>query len=309
MEIQKQLQALGYNLGTFGKNKDGIDGRLGSTTAIALEKAKADGYIMGADGKLVKQAASAPAAVSSAATAAAPGKIVDLSRSDFYTDGTPRSSSGVSSGSAGAPAGSETAEDPKDIVNTIQLALGVSSTGELGQADIAAFGEYVKKNGNDPFEALNKLIAGNVAESALSESEKMSALKLKLTQLDEAGRAGTAIDFLTKLFSKGEKATAGAERATAGAERGAASSTDNVVTNKAKPDNPNIADQNPYVQSRSGYGTGSQPTQFAKFENSAIGNLSKAIDDMVRGGKSPATDDIILAAEKGFAERFGFKSQ
>ena len=307
-EIQKQLKALGYNLGTFGKNKDGVDGRLGSTTATALEKARTDGYTMGADGKLVKQAASAPAAVSSAA---APGKIVDLSRSDFYTDGTPRSSSGATSGSAGAPAGtasSEPTEDPKDIVNTIQLALGVSSTGELGQADIAAFGEYVKKNGNDPFEALNKLIAGNVAESALSESEKMSALKLKLTQLDEAGRAGTAIDFLTKLFSKGEKATAGAERATAGAERGAASSTDNVVTNKAKPDNPNIADQNPYVQSRSGYGTGSQPTQFAKFENSAIGNLSKAIDDMVRGGKSPATDDIILAAEKGFAERFGFKA-
>ena len=301
-EIQKQLKELGYNLGTFGKNKDGVDGRLGQTTATALEKAKADGYTMGADGKLVKQAVAQEPAAPERGAYLPPGSTTDAAKEYSAADASRKALD------ANTPTDAEPVEDPKDIVGTIQLALGLSSTGNLGQADIAAFGEYVKKNGNDPYEALNKIISGAVAESAMSEAEKMSALKSRLTQLDEAGRAGIAMDFLTKLFSKGEKATAGAERATAGAERGAASSTDNVVTNKAKPDNPNIAGQNPYVQSRSGYGTGSQPTQFAKFENSAIGNLSKAIDDMVRGGKNPATDDIILAAEKGFAERFGFKA-
>jgi hypothetical protein len=282
-EIQKQLKALGYNLGTFGKNKDGVDGRLGSTTAIALEKAKADGYTMGADGKLVKQTASAPAAVANA-SAEAPAAASDPS-------------------AVNNSAGSEPAEDPKDVVRAIQLALGVPSTGNLGQADIAAFGEYVKKNGGDPAEALNKIISGDVAESVMSEAEKMSALKLRLSQLDEAGRGGTAFEFLTKLFGKG-----GDDAATAATKVVPPKVTPTGTVNRAKPDNPNIAAQNPYVQSRSGYGTGSQPTQFAKFENSAIGNLTKAVDDMIRGGKNPATKDVILAAEKGFAERFGFKA-
>lgn len=271
-EIQKQLKSMGYNLGTFGKNKDGVDGRLGQTTATALEKAKTDGYTMDASGKLVKQAANNASA----------------------NDGN--------AGGASASTDSAPAEKPEDVAGTIQLALGVSSTGTLGQADIAAFGEYVKKNGGDPYEALNKIVAGNMAESVMSDIERMSALKSQLIQLDEAGRAGMAIEFLTKLFGKGEAKAAGKE---------VAGSTDDAVrstVNRARPDNPNIAGQNPYVQSRSGYGTGSQPTQFAKFENSAIGNLTKAVDDMIRGGKNPATKDIILAAEKGFAERFGFKA-
>jgi hypothetical protein len=40
--LQTHLKTLGYDLGNSGKNKDGVDGALGSKTAEAIEHFKAD---------------------------------------------------------------------------------------------------------------------------------------------------------------------------------------------------------------------------------------------------------------------------
>ena len=50
--IQQQLKEFGYNLGTSGKNKDGVDGNWGGKSQTALNQALADGYTF-KDGKLV----------------------------------------------------------------------------------------------------------------------------------------------------------------------------------------------------------------------------------------------------------------
>ena len=52
LTMQQQLKELGYDLGTSGKNKDGVDGSWGGKSQTALDKALADGYIF-KDGKLV----------------------------------------------------------------------------------------------------------------------------------------------------------------------------------------------------------------------------------------------------------------
>ena len=56
--------------------------------------------------------------------------------------------------------------------------------------------------------------------------------------------------------------------------------------NKADPNNPNIKDQNRYVQGRAGSGTGGNATKFAKYDpaSSATANAGQGIDNMVRGG-------------------------
>jgi peptidoglycan hydrolase-like protein with peptidoglycan-binding domain len=41
IEIQKMLKSKGYDLGTFGPNKDGIDGVMGAKTQAALDAYKA----------------------------------------------------------------------------------------------------------------------------------------------------------------------------------------------------------------------------------------------------------------------------
>ena len=43
--IQQQLKDAGYNLGTTGKNKDGVDGFWGKKSQIALDQALKDGYV------------------------------------------------------------------------------------------------------------------------------------------------------------------------------------------------------------------------------------------------------------------------
>lgn len=43
--IQQQLKDAGYNLGTTGKNKDGVDGSWGNKSQAALDQALKDGYI------------------------------------------------------------------------------------------------------------------------------------------------------------------------------------------------------------------------------------------------------------------------
>lgn len=50
--IQAQLKRAGYNLGSSGKNRDGVDGQWGSRSQAALEQAKKDGYVL-QNGKLV----------------------------------------------------------------------------------------------------------------------------------------------------------------------------------------------------------------------------------------------------------------
>ena len=50
--IQAQLKSAGYNLGSSGKNKDGVDGQWGSRSRAALEQAKKDGFVL-QNGKLV----------------------------------------------------------------------------------------------------------------------------------------------------------------------------------------------------------------------------------------------------------------
>jgi hypothetical protein len=64
--------------------------------------------------------------------------------------------------------------------------------------------------------------------------------------------------------------------------------------NKANPDNPNIKDQNRYVQGRAGSGTGGDATKFAKYNpaTSATANAAQGINNMVKGGvaaQQPAT--------------------
>lgn len=51
--IQEQLVKAGYDLGKYGENKDGIDGKWGKTSQAALDKALADGYKF-ENGKLSK---------------------------------------------------------------------------------------------------------------------------------------------------------------------------------------------------------------------------------------------------------------
>jgi murein DD-endopeptidase MepM/ murein hydrolase activator NlpD len=52
LSIQQQLKEFGYDLGTSGKNKDGVDGSWGGKSQTALDRALADGYTF-KDGKLV----------------------------------------------------------------------------------------------------------------------------------------------------------------------------------------------------------------------------------------------------------------
>ena len=56
--------------------------------------------------------------------------------------------------------------------------------------------------------------------------------------------------------------------------------------NKADPNNPNIKDQNRYVQGRAGFGSGSDATKFAKYDpaTSAVANAGQGINNMVKGG-------------------------
>ena len=61
LSIQQQLKESGYDLGTSGKNKDGVDGSWGDKSQTALSQALADGYSF-KDGKLI-----APKKVSAAA--------------------------------------------------------------------------------------------------------------------------------------------------------------------------------------------------------------------------------------------------
>lgn len=271
-DIQRQLiQIYGKgSLGTFGKAGDGIDGKLGKATAKALEKAKADGYTLGADGKLVKQAVSSTS---------------DSSTSSASSAGEPSS---VASSSAPSDVSAE------EVVKTIQTALGVPFTGKLGQADIAAFTEYVKKNGGDPFEALNKLVSGGVNESVLSESERMSALKSRLIQLDEEGRVGLGLKFLGKLFGKDEAKVA-ADAVVKGADdvaKTAVKPEANVTVHKANPKDPKVLDNL------------KASTEQTMGVHTPISAEMKGLEDFFRAGK-PAPEAMVKSAEKSIAYKFG----
>jgi len=63
-------------------------------------------------------------------------------------------------------------------------------------------------------------------------------------------------------------------------------STSSSRINKADPNNPNIKDQNRYVQGRAGSGAGGDATKFAKYDpaTSAVANAGQGINNMVRGG-------------------------
>lgn len=52
-KIQQELKRVGYNLGTYGKNKDGIDGKWGKQSQVAWDLAMKDGYVY-ENGRLVK---------------------------------------------------------------------------------------------------------------------------------------------------------------------------------------------------------------------------------------------------------------
>ena len=52
-KFQQELKRVGYNLGTSGKNKDGVDGKWGKRSQAALDRAYKDGYIY-KNGRLVK---------------------------------------------------------------------------------------------------------------------------------------------------------------------------------------------------------------------------------------------------------------
>lgn len=53
-ELQAALKSLNYNIGTSGKNKDGVDGQMGRRTKLALEQAQKDGYVLKGN-KLIKK--------------------------------------------------------------------------------------------------------------------------------------------------------------------------------------------------------------------------------------------------------------
>ena len=77
------------------------------------------------------------------------------------------------------------------------------------------------------------------------------------------------------------------------------------TVNKATADNPNKQDQSPYIQTRSGYGTGSDRTKFAKHDQSAAGAAERGINAMIGGGqKKPAP-----VAPSGGAGAFGQMAQ
>jgi hypothetical protein len=77
------------------------------------------------------------------------------------------------------------------------------------------------------------------------------------------------------------------------------------TVNKATADNPNKQDQSPYIQTRSGYGTGSDRTKFAKHDQSAAGEAERGINAMIGGGqKKPAP-----VAPSGGAGAFGQMAQ
>lgn len=277
-DIQRQLiQIYGKGaVGTSGKAKDGIDGRLGKDTAKALEKAKADGYTLGADGKLVKRAVDS---TSSASTSSASGAASSVA-----------SSSAPADVSADVPA--------EEVIKTIQTALGVPFTGKLGQADIAAFTEYVKKNGGDPFEALNKLVSGGVNESALSESERMSALKSRLIQLDEeGGKLGMGLKFLTKLLGKDEAKVAAdtaVKSADTAADAAAAAAKSDV---KGVVHTANVTDPNVLKNLKAS-------TEQTMGVHTPISAEMKGLEDFFRAGK-PAPEAMITSAEKSITYKFG----
>ena len=52
-KFQQELKRVGYNLGTSGKNKDGVDGKWGKRSQAALDQAYKDGYVY-KNGRLVK---------------------------------------------------------------------------------------------------------------------------------------------------------------------------------------------------------------------------------------------------------------
>ena len=67
-QMQKELKAQGANLGTFGPNKDGVDGKMGKFTKDAIAKYPdiAKKYGFGADGKATQPAASSDPATQTA---------------------------------------------------------------------------------------------------------------------------------------------------------------------------------------------------------------------------------------------------
>lgn len=54
-ELQSALKALKYNLGTSGKNKDGVDGMMGRRTKEALADAQKKGYVLHGNKLLTKE--------------------------------------------------------------------------------------------------------------------------------------------------------------------------------------------------------------------------------------------------------------
>lgn len=76
LSIQQQLKESGYDLGTSGKNKDGVDGSWGDKSQTALSQALADGYSF-KDGKLI-----APKKVSAAAIGSA-NPVLKKAGSDY----------------------------------------------------------------------------------------------------------------------------------------------------------------------------------------------------------------------------------
>ena len=51
-KLQQELKRIGYNLGTSGKNKDGVDGKWGKQSQAALDQAFKEGYVF-QNGKLI----------------------------------------------------------------------------------------------------------------------------------------------------------------------------------------------------------------------------------------------------------------
>jgi hypothetical protein len=84
MQLQKILKALGADLGTFGPNKDGIDGRVGKFTRDAIKSYQA--------GTLPGQSRRPPpaSASTSTTTAASTGSTASVSTSTTVSSTTPR---------------------------------------------------------------------------------------------------------------------------------------------------------------------------------------------------------------------------
>ena len=362
--LQQQLKDEGFGdlLGTTGAKKDGVDGQFAGKTEAALKAAIEKGWTVDqTTKKLVKVPAQVPAASNTASSAVAQSANDGNAGEADAARNNAGPAQSANDGKAGeAEAARRNSDNPNGLsadqrylqsiqVNRgtvaidIQRALGKTPTGELGPEDVTAFTAYVQKNGGDPFDSLGKLLGLTPDSTTATESknsqplsltESMTNLRLKLSQIDEASKLGTAWDIISKIAGKGaEKEVAAGAKATVPDAAAAAArpklSDLPVTKHQATPGNLNFdaakgermtaLDGKTYERMNGGswyevtasgkLGKGATREVQAELNAAAQAkglDMQVMINKMASGEKLAANE--IAAIEKGLAEKFGFKA-